>query len=56
MAEASNGAEFLDLLKNITPDLVILDINMPVMNGIEAAKKAIAHLSRPFHSYFVHAQ
>jgi DNA-binding NarL/FixJ family response regulator len=41
MAEASNGAEFLDLLKNTAPDLVILDINMPVMNGIEAAKKAI---------------
>jgi DNA-binding NarL/FixJ family response regulator len=42
LAEASNGAEFLDLLKDIAPDLVILDINMPVMNGIEAAKKAIA--------------
>ena len=34
--------EFLELLGNIHPDLVILDINMPVMNGIEAAKKAIA--------------
>lgn len=42
IAEASNGEELLDLLKNHTPDLVILDINMPVMNGIEAAKKAIA--------------
>jgi len=41
LAEASNGAEFLDLLKDITPDLVILDINMPVMNGIEAAEKAV---------------
>jgi DNA-binding NarL/FixJ family response regulator len=42
VAEASNGAEFLDLLKNHLPDLVILDINMPVINGIEAAKRAIA--------------
>jgi len=42
MAEASNGAEFLDLLGDIAPDLVILDINMPVMNGIEAAKRAIS--------------
>ncbi len=42
MAEASNGEEFLDLLREHDPDLVILDINMPVMNGIEAAKKAIA--------------
>src|SRR5512133_3484736 len=41
IAEASNGAEFLDLLNNATPDLVILDINMPVMNGIDAAKKAL---------------
>ena len=29
------------------PDLVILDINMPVMNGIEAAKKAIAIFQFP---------
>ncbi len=42
VAEASNGAEFLDLLKKHLPDLVILDINMPVINGIEAAKRAIA--------------
>ncbi len=42
IAEGSNGEELLDLLKIHTPDLVILDINMPVMNGIEAAKKAIA--------------
>jgi DNA-binding NarL/FixJ family response regulator len=40
-AEASNGAEFLALLEEKNPDLVILDINMPVMNGIEAAKKAL---------------
>jgi DNA-binding NarL/FixJ family response regulator len=42
LAEASNGEEFLDLLKNVSPDLIVLDINMPVMNGIEAAKKAIS--------------
>lgn len=39
--EASNGVEFLALLKEQRPDLVILDINMPVMNGLEAARLAL---------------
>jgi DNA-binding NarL/FixJ family response regulator len=41
IAEASNGQEFLDLLALHKPDLVLMDINMPVMDGIEACKKAI---------------
>lgn len=41
IGEASNGEEFLKLLKaNELPDIVLLDINMPGMNGIEACKKA----------------
>lgn len=45
--EASNGKEFIDQLENITPDLVIIDINMPVMKGDEAvriAKKMVPYL------------
>jgi len=38
--EASNGKEFIDQLENNVPDLVIIDINMPVMNGDEAIKIA----------------
>jgi DNA-binding NarL/FixJ family response regulator len=41
IAEASNGQEFLDLLAIHKPDLVLMDINMPVMDGIEACKKAL---------------
>ena len=41
VAEASNGAEFLDILETRVPDLVLMDINMPTMNGIEATKKSI---------------
>lgn len=45
IAEAANGKQFLELLEKETPDLVLLDINMPVMDGIEAA--AIAHEKYP---------
>jgi DNA-binding NarL/FixJ family response regulator len=37
-AEASDGKELLQLVKQEKPDIVITDIEMPVMNGIEATK------------------
>lgn len=41
VAEAQNGLELLDLLNIYTPDLVIMDIDMPFMNGLEATKIAL---------------
>ncbi len=35
---ANDGKELLDVLTTTTPDLILLDINMPVLNGLEAAR------------------
>jgi len=43
--EAENGAQFISALKNTPVDIALLDIEMPVMNGIEATKQAL--LIRP---------
>jgi len=36
---ATNGQEGLELLEKIRPELVLLDINMPIMNGDEMLEK-----------------
>jgi DNA-binding NarL/FixJ family response regulator len=38
---ASNGKEFLEIIDKTKPDIAIIDINMPVMNGVDATKKAL---------------
>ncbi|HXE10997.1 MAG TPA: response regulator transcription factor [Bryobacteraceae bacterium] len=39
VAEAENGREAVELTARENPDIVIMDIGMPVLNGIEAAKR-----------------
>jgi len=42
LAEAENGEEGYEKYKEYQPDLVTMDINMPVLNGLESVKKIIA--------------
>ncbi len=41
--EASNGKEFLEIILKNDYDIVFLDIEMPEINGIEAARRAIEY-------------
>lgn len=38
IGEASNGQEFLNLIETKMPEVVLMDIRMPIMNGIETTK------------------
>jgi len=39
VGEASNGREAVDIIAQESPDVAVIDIAMPLLNGIEAAKK-----------------
>src|SRR5215210_515094 len=44
VAEASEGAAALNVVRELAPDVVVMDLNMPGMNGIEATRE-IARLA-----------
>ena len=43
--EANNGKEAVEIADSLNPDIILMDIDMPIMNGIEAAK--IIHQKHP---------
>jgi two-component system response regulator NreC len=42
IGEAENGRQALDLYEELKPDLIILDISLPDMNGMEVTQKILA--------------
>lgn len=48
IAEANNGKEVLDLIQKKNPDIILLDIQMPIMNGIDALAKIREIENPPF--------
>jgi DNA-binding NarL/FixJ family response regulator len=62
VGEAVNGRLAVEKAKELKPDVVIMDIAMPVMNGIEAAKRIRKHLpetkililSMYSHEHYIH--
>lgn len=41
MGQAADGVELMEMLRSHQPDVVVLDINMPNMDGVESASKIV---------------
>lgn len=41
VGEADNGRAATDMARELSPDIILMDISMPEMNGLEAAKKIL---------------
>lgn len=47
IAEAVNGSEAIELAHQLSPDLILMDIRMPVMDGLEATQTLMARADHP---------
>jgi NarL family two-component system response regulator LiaR len=43
VAQASNGQEAVDLCREYEPDMVMMDVVMPIMDGVEATRQILKH-------------
>jgi DNA-binding NarL/FixJ family response regulator len=46
VGEAANGREAVDLAEQLRPDVVVMDVSMPELNGIEATRRLASSLPR----------
>ena len=47
VGEATTGRDAVDMASRLTPDLITMDIHMPVMDGLEATKQIMMQSPRP---------
>ena len=45
--EAKNGLEAVEMAKRLRPDVIVMDVRMPVMDGLEATKRIMVEVPTP---------